>query len=165
VFDIFTFKIAMADKKNPYTIQKLKPGDIDLSKELFYFFQTDDGVAEPVVPSDKYINALLLRDDFHVIVALQNDALIGGLTAYELAMYKEEIKEMFLYEIAVEPGYRKMGVAKALIGLLKTIGAAKGMKEMYVGTTSNNTAAMKLYKSTGGEAEADVVWFVYQLKH
>jgi ribosomal protein S18 acetylase RimI-like enzyme len=72
---------------------------------------------------------------------------------------------MFLYEIAVEPAYRKIGIAKALIGLLKTIGAAKGMKEMYVGTTSNNTAAMKLYKSTGGEAEADVVWFVYQLKH
>ena len=93
----------MADKKIPYTIQKLAPCDTDLAKELFRFFQTDDGVAEPVIPTDKYINALLLRDDFHVVVALENDILIGGLTAYELAMYKEEIKEMFLYEIAVEP--------------------------------------------------------------
>ena len=154
----------MADKKTSYTIQKLAAGDTDLSKELFYFFQTDDGVAEPIVPSDKYVNDLLVRDDFHVIVALQNDALIGGLTAYELEMYKEEINEMFLYEIAVKPGYRELGIAKALIGFLKTIGLAKGIKEMYVGTTSNNTAAMKLYKSTGGDAEADVVWFVYQLK-
>jgi aminoglycoside 3-N-acetyltransferase I len=153
----------MTHNKILYTIQKLEPGDTDLSKELFYFFQTDDGIAEPVILSDKRINALLLRDDFHVIVALQNDALIGGLTAYELTMYKEEIKEMFLYEIAVYPKYREMGVAKALIRFLKTIGVEKGMKEMYVGTTSNNTAAMKLYKSTGGEAEADVVWFVYQL--
>jgi aminoglycoside 3-N-acetyltransferase I len=153
----------MADKKTPFTIQKLDPGDTDLAKGLFYFFQTDDGVAKPVIPSNKYIDALLLRDDFHVVVALQNDILIGGLTAYELTMYKEEIKEMFLYEIAVEPKYREMGVAKALIMFLKTIGVAKGMKEMYVGTTRNNTAAMKLYKSTGGEAEADVVWFVYQL--
>jgi aminoglycoside 3-N-acetyltransferase I len=153
----------MAEKKIPYTIQKLAPGDTDLAKKLFWFFQTDDDVAEPVIPSDIYINTLLLRDDFHVIVALQNGGLIGGVTAFELPMYKEEIKEMFLYEIAVEPGYRKMGVAKTLIGFLKTIGVTKGMKEMYVGTTNDNEAAMKLYKSSGGEEEANVVWFVYQL--
>jgi aminoglycoside 3-N-acetyltransferase I len=149
----------------PYKIQKLAPGDIDLAKQLFWFFQTDDGIAAPIIPTDKYINTLLLRDDFHVVVALQNDALIGGLTAYELDMYKAEIKEMFLYEIAVEPRHREKGVAKALIGFLKIIAVAKGMKEMYVGTTNNNHAAMKLYKSTGGQAEADVVWFVYQLNN
>ncbi len=146
-----------------YKIQKLVPGNIDLAKQLFWFFQTDDGITAPIIPSAEYVNALLLRDDFHVVVALQNDVLIGGLTAYELNMYKAEIKEMFLYEIAVEPLHREKGVAKALIGFLKTIAVAKGMKEMYVGTTNDNLAAMKLYKSTGGRAEDDVVWFVYQL--
>ncbi|HEY2582596.1 MAG TPA: GNAT family N-acetyltransferase, partial [Mucilaginibacter sp.] len=144
-----------------FTIKQLNGCDIALARKLFYFFQVDDGIAEPIVPSDKYLSDLLSKDDFHVIVALQNDQLIGGLTGYELEMYKEEIKEMFLYEIAVVEEYRKKGVAKALIELLKQLCVAKRIKEMYVGTSVNNTAAMKLYKSTGGQADDDIAWFVY----
>jgi aminoglycoside 3-N-acetyltransferase I len=146
-----------------FIIKKLLPGDITLAKQLFWFFQVDDGVAEPLIPSDKYLKDLLLKDDFHVIAALQNDNLIGGLTAYELEMYKEEIKEMFLYEIAVEPDYRKIGVAKALIEFLKKICRDKGIKEMYVGTSTDNNAAMKLYQSGGGVADANIAWFVYSI--
>jgi aminoglycoside 3-N-acetyltransferase I len=144
-----------------FTIKKLGAGGINLAKELFYFFQIDDDVANPVIPSDEYINILLLKDDFHIVVALQNETLIGGLTGYELEMYKEEINEMFLYEIAVMPDYRKNGVAKALIECLKKLCVTKGIKEMYVGTSVNNTVAMKLYKSTGGQADEDIAWFVY----
>ena len=147
-----------------FSIKKLGPADFALAKQLFWFFQTDDGIAQPVVPADKYVADLLSRDGFHVLVAVEDGMLIGGVTAYELDMYKAAIKEMFLYEIAVKEGHRQKGVAKALIDFLKKIGVNKGMKEMYVGTTSDNTPAMKLYRATGGEAEADVVWFVYQLK-
>ena len=147
----------------PFTIKKLNAGEADLAKKLFCFFQTDDGITDPVIPSDEYIKTLLARDDFHVIVALKNNGLVGGLTAYELEMYKAEIKEMFLYEIAVEIKYRKMGVAKALIEFLKDIAKNSGMREMYVGTSTNNNAAINLYKSTGGEVEAGIAWFVYQL--
>jgi aminoglycoside 3-N-acetyltransferase I len=149
----------------PFTIQKLGPADVSLAKQLFWFFQVDDGVAEPVIPSDEYLKDLLLKDDFHVIVALQYNIMIGGLTAYELVMYKDEIKEMFLYEIAVFLEYREKGIAGALIEYLKRIAVDRGIKEMYVGTTGDNTAAIKLYHSTGGEAEDGVLWFVYRLTH
>ena len=145
-----------------FTIKKLDQYNINFAKQLFLFFQIDDSIAEPVIPSDEYIKALLLKNDFHVVVALQNDILIGGLTAYELEMYKAEIKEMFLYEIAVEPEHREKGIAKALIGFLKNICVDSGIKEMYVGTSTNNQAAKKLYLSTGGEPDADIAWFVYQ---
>jgi len=146
-----------------FTIKKLEPDNIELAKQLFLFFQTDDGVVNPVVPSDEYLKVLLLKDDFHVIVAMRDKAMIGGLTAYELPMYKEEIKEMFLYEIAVIPEHRGKGVGKALIESLKKIGIAKGMKEMYVGTNTSNQAAMKLYHATGGKLETATEWFVYKL--
>jgi aminoglycoside 3-N-acetyltransferase I len=147
-----------------FTIKKLGSDDIALAKELFYFFQIDDGIAYPIIPSNEYLHSLLQKDDFHVIIAIVDHTLIGGLTAYELDMYKEEIKEMFLYEIAVEPEQRKRGVAKALIGHLKDISIAKGIKEMYVGTSTDNHAAMKLYRSTGGEADTKIAWFVYTLR-
>ncbi len=146
-----------------FTIKKLVPNDTALAKELFHFFQVDDGISEPIIPSNEYLHSLLQKDDFHIIVAMAGHALIGGLTAYELEMYKEEIKEMFLYEIAVEPEQRKRGVAKALIGHLKDISIAKGIKEMYVGTSTDNHVAMKLYHSTGAEADTKIAWFVYTL--
>jgi aminoglycoside 3-N-acetyltransferase I len=144
-----------------FTVKKLGNEDIALARALFYFFQLDDGITDPITPSDKYIKTLLAKDNFHVVVALQNEMLIGGLTGYELEMYKEEIKEMFLYEIAVKNDYRKNGVAKALIEFLKQLCITKGIKEMYVGTSTNNNAAIKLYQSTGGQEDVNIAWFVY----
>ena len=146
-----------------FSIIKLTPGNIDLAKQLFLFFQEDDQVARPVIPTDDYLRDLLSKDDFHVLVALHNDLLIGGVTGYELPMYKRQIRELFLYEIAVKPEFRKKGVAKALIERLKQICREKGIAEMYVGTSTPNKAAMALYASTGGEPEADIAWFVYQI--
>lgn len=115
-----------------------------------------------MIPSDKYLGDILSRDTFHVIVALSNGVVIGGLTAYELDMYKEGITEIFLYEIAVEPLYRRNGVAKELIESLKKVCVSKGIREMYVGTEKDNYPAIKLYKSTGGKVE-EIAWFVYDL--
>lgn len=77
-------------------------------------------------------------------------------------MYKEEVTEIFLYEIAVDPWYRRKGVAKALIKSLKKICVSKGIKEMYVGTEKDNENAIKLYKATGGKTE-EIAWFVYAI--
>lgn len=145
-----------------FTLSKLGPGDTGLAKQLFWFFQEDDQIARPAIPTDDYLHDLLSKEDFHVIVALQNGALAGGLTGYELPMYKRQIREMFLYEIAVKPEFRKQGVATALIERLKQICKEKGIEEMYVGTSTPNKAAMTLYASTGGEQEPDIAWFVYQ---
>ena len=147
-----------------FTIKKITPAEIGLAKQLFWFFQVDDGISQPVVPSDAYLLEMLSKDDFHVIVALIDGKLAGGLTGYELPMYKRQVREMFLYEIAVKPEFRQKGIAKALIELLKQICKEKGIEEMYVGTSKPNKAAMALYTATGGEQEPDIAWFVYQLK-
>jgi len=147
-----------------FTVKRLTSADADLAKQLFWFFQEDDGISQPVVPSDDYLLKMLSKNDFHVLVALHDNILIGGLTGYELPMYKRPIREMFLYEIAVKPAFREKGVAKALIYGLKQICKEKGIEEMYVGTSTPNKAAMALYASTGGEQEPDIAWFVYRCR-
>ena len=147
-----------------FEIKKLAAEDIRLAKDLFLFYQVDDEVDKPLIPSDKYLTDILSRDSFHVIVALNNGVVIGGLTAYELDMYKEETTEIFLYEIAVEPLCRKKGVAKELIESLKKVCVSKGIREMYVGTEKDNYPAIKLYKATGGEME-EITWFVYDIDY
>ena len=144
-----------------FDIKKLGVDDLTLAKRLFLFFQVDDGARNPTAASDEYLISLLSRDDFHVIVAVKNETVIAGLTAHELVMYKEETREIFLYEIAVEPLHRKKGVAKALIEFLKEICAAKRITYMFVGTEADNAPAIRLYETTGGKYE-DIAWFVYE---
>jgi len=157
-------RFATGSLKMEFTIEKLGPGGLELAKELILFYQQDDGISYPVVPSDDYLRDLLSKEIFHILVALKDNALIGGATAYELDMYKKEVKEMFLYEIAVRPEYRGNGIGKALINGLKRICAERNIDEMYVGTTTSNRAAVKLYSSAGGEQVPDITWFVYQIE-
>jgi len=142
-------------------IKKLESSEITLAKEVILMFGFDHETDEPALPADKYIVEMLARNDFHVIVALKHGRLTGGLTAYEMNMFKRKTTEMFLYEIEVEESYRQKGIGKALIEYLKQMCDSKGIVEMFVGTSKDNLAARKLYSTTGGKADEDSVWFNY----
>lgn len=140
-------------------IKKLRPNDFLLAKELVDMFDVDD--EKDVLSSTEYVRKMLERNDFHVLIALQNDKLLGGLTAYEMQMFKSETKEMFLYEIEVAESRRREGIGKALIEHLKEICLEKGIVQMFVGTEKDNLPARKLYVSTDGETDEETVWFYY----
>jgi len=143
--------------------KKLEATETSLAKALILWFQEDDLVPQPIAPSDYYLRNLLSREDFHILVALDGDKVIGGLTAFELPMYKEEVNEIFLYEIGVDENYRQQNIATQLIEHLKKIAAKKGIPEMYVGTEMNNLPAQKLYHKTGGKFE-QIAWYIYNLE-
>lgn len=143
-----------------FSIKKLDSSEIDFAKELILLFGFDD--ENHVLPSDEYVAKMLARNDFHVIIALENYQLIGGLTAYEMTMFKSETTEMFLYEIEVVEEHRQKGVGRELIGFLKQICHEKNIFEMFVGTEKDNSAARALYAATGGKADEDSVWFNYR---
>src|SRR5215203_550557 len=132
-------------------IKKLRSDEAKLAKELFTFFQIDDGVENPTQASEEYLTKLLERPDFHVVVAIDNGVVIGGLTAYELLKYKSETTEMFLYEINVAATHRRKGVASALIEFLKETCAEKNIKSMFVLAEADNLPAVRLYEKSDAE--------------
>lgn len=139
-------------------IKKLKPEDFGVAKLLFLFFQVDDGVEDPTSASDEYVKNLLSRDDFHVVAAFENKTLVGGLTAYELAKYKREDTEIFLYEIGVEESHRRKGIGRELINFLRQICIEKGILEMFVATEMDNDSAKALYEKMDGEFAATAIY-------
>jgi len=145
-----------------YEVKKLSVDDVSVAQELIELFGFAEGSRHQIFSSEKYVQEMLGRDDFHVIVALENNRLIGGLTAYEMKMFKRETTEMFLYEIEVAETHRRKGIGKALIESLKQICVEKGIVEMFVGTERDNLAAQKLYAATGGEYDDGSVWFSYK---
>ena len=146
-----------------FTIKRLQPTDIAQAKELIEAWQKDGFALKNPLPADDYLHRLIADGEFHVIVAMVNDKVVGGITAYELVMFDKEETEMFLYDIAVAKGHRNKSIAKELIAELKKICSEKGIKIMFVGTTPDNEAAKQLYLTTGAQREI-ISWFTYDLE-
>ena len=118
---------------------------------------------EPKIGSEANSLRLLDNDRFIAIVALAENEIAGGLTAYELPMYYSESSEIFLYDLAVKPEYQRMGIGKGLIQSLKEHCIKKGIKEFFVMAHEEDEHAIEFYRVTGGKAEK-VVNFVYELE-
>ena len=90
------------------------------------------------------------------------DAVVGGLTAYELPMFGKEVRELFLYEIGVTESHWRQGIARALIEALKQTCVERGVEVIFVGTEMDNEAAKQLYANTGGTLKV-IAWYEYDL--
>ena len=100
-------------------------------------------------PSDAYLNQLLERDTFFVVVAEKAGEVIGGLTAYELIKFEQERSEIYIYDIAVLDGHRRQGVATQLIEKLKHVAAGRGAHVVFVQADNDDPPAIALYSKLG----------------
>jgi GNAT superfamily N-acetyltransferase len=64
-----------------------------------------------------------LRRLFIALAAVEGDAVVGGIVAYELEKFEQERSEIYVYDLAVAGPHRRQGIATALIEQLKTIAA------------------------------------------
>lgn len=145
-----------------FEIKKLRSSDVSLAQQLIALWQRDDGIFDGKLPGNEHLSQLLSADSFHVYVALDGDAVVGGLTAYELPMFGKEVRELFLYEIGVTESHWRRGIARALIEALKETCLERGVEVIFVGTEMDNEAAKQLYTSTGGTLKV-IAWFEYEL--
>jgi aminoglycoside 3-N-acetyltransferase I len=136
--------------------KRLTHNDLPLFRELIVLFAKEfDGkvMQESVLPNDEYLKRLLAKDDLHVVVALKNEKVIGGLTAYELEMYSKKGKEMYLYDLAVDEDHRRKGVARSLVDSLKEIAKYAGVSTIFVEANTEDIGAVEFYRSLGAEME------------
>ena len=135
-----------------FRIQTLGPGDIDTMRGMLTLFGEAFADAETygrAPPSIAYLEALLGRDTFIAIAALEGDAVVGGLAAYVLPKFEQERSEIYIYDLAVGEGHRRRGIATALIAELQRIGAARGAWVIYVQADYGDDAAIALYTKLG----------------
>ena len=104
---------------------------------------------------------LLNNKYFVALVALVENEVVGGLTAYELPMYYSNSSEIFLYDLAVKPEYQRMGIGKRLLQNLKEYCLKNGIKEFFVMAHEEDEHAIAFYRATGGRGER-VVNFLYE---
>jgi aminoglycoside 3-N-acetyltransferase I len=137
-------------------IQELAPRDLDLMGGMLTMF--GEAFGEPDIyggarPGRDYMERLLGGEYFIALAALDGDAVVGGIAAYELPKFEQERSEIYIYDLAVASSHRRRGIATALIGELKAIAAARGAWVVYVQADHGDDPAIALYSKLGRREE------------
>jgi aminoglycoside 3-N-acetyltransferase I len=137
---------------SPINVTRIGPEDLALMQDLLTIFGEAFDEIETygaARPSADYLQKLLRSETFIALVAVRDDAVIGGLAAYELPKFERERSEVYIYDLAVAEAHRRQGVATALIEELKRIGAAHGAYEIFVQADHGDDPAIALYTKLG----------------
>jgi aminoglycoside 3-N-acetyltransferase I len=135
-----------------YTYQQLTGADGALLKDLLRVFGEAFGEVDTYqhsVPSDEYLTRLLSKEHFIAMVAMQGREVVGGLAAYELDKFEQDRREIYIYDLAVLEGHRRMGIATAMIGALKKIAAERNAYVIFVQADLEDGPAIALYEALG----------------
>lgn len=135
-----------------FAIRRLGPADLALVDAwLTMFGEAFEDVESygRARPSADYLRRLLGSESFVALAAVKDDAVIGGLAAYELPKFEQERSEIYIYDLAVAAAHRRQGVATALIDALKPIASARGAWVIYVQADRGDAPAIALYSKMG----------------
>src|SRR5690606_40961919 len=125
-----------------YAIRRLCPGDLETLRALNALFgevfdERETYAGDP--PSDEYCRDLLGREDLLLVVAIQDERVIGGLAAYLLRKYEQARSEIYIYDLAVAEENRRRGVTTALIAEVRRIGRGAGTWTVFVQTSAERS--------------------------
>ena len=104
----------------------------------------------------------LLTPGHHLLMAFVDEVAAGFVSGVELT-HPDKGTELFLYELAVDEGFRRRGIGKALVDELLGIARAHGCYDMWVLTDHDNDAALATYRTTGTTDESSHVMLTWDL--
>lgn len=138
----------------------LTPDDCGLAREMLGVFGR--GFDDPATygdrqPDDAYLQRLLASETFVAIVAREGTQVIGALAGYVLPKFEQARSEFYIYDLAVDAGHRRRGVATALIERLAVLAGQRGIHVIFVQADHGDDAAIALYTKLG--SREDVLHF------
>jgi len=94
----------------------------------------------------------LAEPGHHLVIAYDEDRAVGFVSGAEVT-HPDKGTEMFLYELAVDEGWRRRGIGRALVEELERLARAAGCYGMWVVTDEDNVAARRTYEGGGARPE------------
>lgn len=139
-------------------IRILKPGDSAVLQHVA------PGVFDH--PVDPRLASEFLGDSRHHLVAAIEDGTVVGFASGVHYVHPDKTAELFINEVGVAPTHREQGLGKAVVTGLLEVARGLGCREAWVLTDRDNTAAMGLYASAGGEEAVDPsIMFTFRLNN
>jgi aminoglycoside 3-N-acetyltransferase I len=142
--------------KPPVTIRRLTAQDIGLFRDLLCVFGRAFDEPDTYLgaqPSDGYLSDLLNDATFFAVAAIEADAVVGGLAAYALRKFEQERREVYIYDLAVLPSFRRRGIATQLIENLRSLAKEQRAYIVFVQADLEDAPAIGLYSKLGEREE------------
>jgi len=143
-----------------YKIRVLANEDAEIFRDMLAMFGEafdDRETYTKEQPDDAYLTKLLSGEFFIAIAALSDSKVVGGLAAYVLPKFEQARAEIYIYDLAVDAGFRRQGIATALVGELRKIAREKGAYVIFVQADYGDDPAIALYTKLG--VREDVLHF------
>jgi aminoglycoside 3-N-acetyltransferase I len=142
-------------------LRQLGPSDLGLMEALLDLYGEAFGerdVYGDARPDADYLRRLLSSEAFITLVATKpmeggGERVVGGLSAYVLPKFEQPRSEIYIYDLAVDDGHRRQGIATALIEWLREIAFERGAWMIYVQADRVDAPAVALYESLGTREE------------
>jgi aminoglycoside 3-N-acetyltransferase I len=122
------------DNKELQVIQLGSGDSIGFQKLITVFQEVFEMENRPVI-NEAYLRRLLENPGIIIFAIQYKNEIVGGLTAYELPLYYSEYSEIFIYDIAIKPGFQRKGFGTMLLSALKDYCRDNGIKEFFVEAT------------------------------
>ncbi len=104
-------------------------------------------------PDDAYLRNLLSSPSFIAIAALAGSDVVGGLAAYVLPKFEQARTEIYIYDLAVDARFRRLGLATAMINELRALARAMQAYVIFVQADYGDDPAIALYSKLGEREE------------
>lgn len=109
-----------------------------------------------------YLANLMGNPQFLVLVAMVENQIIGGLTAYLLPSYQTKRSSLFIYDLGVETNFQRQGIGKSLIDKLLDYAKKHQIQDVFVDTElEDNENSLAFYQKTGFDSQIKVVQYTY----
>jgi len=101
----------------------------------------------------------------HIAVAIDDGTVVGFASGVHYFHPDKPVPELFVNEVGVAPSHQGRGLGKAVVTALLERGRSLGCGQAWVLTDRENTAAMRLYATSGGaESPEGQVMFEFPLE-
>ena len=102
-------------------------------------------------PVDPEQARAFLADPLHEMVLAYDQDQAVGMASGSVLLHPDKDPAMFIAEVGTRDGYTRRGIATALTDELIRIARARGCKSIWLGTETDNHAAIGLYRKLGGD--------------
>ena len=105
------------------------------------------------IPNRNHLQKLLDKPDFTAFVALLENKVIRGLTAYILTSYFVESADVYILDLAIKTEFQRKGSGKKLMETTIEHCKKQNMHVMFVQADEIDKHAVDFYHSLGGISE------------
>lgn len=146
-------------------IKLLEPDDVALARELFQYFHVEfESENAPLLAAD-HLEYILQQEHFRVFIASEDGQLAGGVSAYQLLGSDYLHPELFIYDVAIKPEFRRKKIGTELMKFIRNWCRKHRIKEMFVFADAEDEHAVKFYKSVPGCEITEAGMFSFEMDY